>query len=104
MDGETAYDGDFQLDSLGTGGIVRVADVSAGILDPGRLQHQDAGARVYPLRVEDHRRARHGLAEPEIRRRRVTLRDARQHDRLAGANRSGIHPLVESRRRRVAVF
>lgn len=104
MDGEAAYDGDFQLDSLGTGGIVRVADVSAGVLDPGRLQHQDAGTRVYPLRVEDHRRARHGLAEPEVRRWRVALRDARQHDRLAGANRPGIHPLVEPRRRRVAVL
>jgi len=99
MDRETAYDSNFQLDSLGTGGIVRVADISAGVLDPGRLQHQDAGTCVYPLRVEDHCRARHGFAEPEIRRWRITLRDARQHDRLAGADRSGIHPLVESRRR-----
>lgn len=76
MDGEAAYDGDFQLHSLGAGGIVRVADVSAGVLDPGRLQHQHTGPRVDPLRVEDHRRARHGLAEPEIRGRRDTLRDA----------------------------
>lgn len=49
MDGEAAYDGDFQFDSLGTGGIVRVADVSTGVLDPGWLQHQDTGTRVYPL-------------------------------------------------------
>lgn len=66
MDGEATYDGDFQLDSLGAGGIVRVANVSAGIFDPGRLQNQHAIARVYPFRIEDYRRARHGLAKPEI--------------------------------------
>lgn len=104
MDGKAAYDGDFQLDSLGTGGVVRVADVSAGVLGPGRLQHQNAGTRVYPLRIEDHRCARDGFAEPEVRWWRVTLRDARQHDCLAGADRTRIHPLVESRRRRVSVF
>lgn len=37
MDGEAAYDGDFQYDPLGTSGIVRMADVSAGILDAGWL-------------------------------------------------------------------
>lgn len=98
MDGEAAYDGDFQYDPLGTSGIVRVADVSASVLDAGWLQHQDTSPRVYPLRVEDHRRARQRLAEPEIRWRRVTLRDAQQHDRLAGADRSGIRSFVESRR------
>lgn len=76
MDGKAAYDGDFQLHSLGASCIVRVADVSASVLDPGRLQHQHAGTRVDPLRVEDHRRPRHGLAEPEIRGWRDTLRDA----------------------------
>jgi len=37
MDGEAAHDGDFQYDSLRTGSIVRVADVSAGVLDTSRL-------------------------------------------------------------------
>lgn len=104
MDGEAADDGDFQFDPLGAGGVVRVADVSTGVLDPGRLQHQHAGARMDPLRVEDHRRARDGLAEPEVRGRRYALGDAGQHDRLAGANRPGIHSLVESRRRRIAML
>jgi len=77
MDREAAYDGDFQFNSLGTSGIVCMADISTGILDSGRLQHQNAGTCVYPLRVEDHRRARHGFAKPEVRRWRITLRDAR---------------------------
>lgn len=76
MNGKAAYDSNFQFHSLGTGSVVRVADVSAGVFDPCRLQHQHAGTRVYPLRLGDRRRTRDGLAEPEVRRGRDTLRDA----------------------------
>jgi len=105
MNGEAAYDGDLQFHSLGAGGVVRVADVSTGVLDPRRLQHQHAGTRVYPLRLGDRRRTRDGFAEPEVRRWRDTLRDARQDDRLAGArDRARAHPLVKSRWRWIAVL
>lgn len=64
VDGEAAYNGDFQFDHFGTGRIVGVAHVSSRVFRPRRLQHEDPCSRVDPFRIEDHRSPRHGLAKP----------------------------------------
>lgn len=100
MDGEAAYNGDFQFDHLGTGRIVGVAHVSPRVLRPRRLQHEDPRSRVDPLRIEDHRGPRHGLAEPQIHGWRNSLRDAGEDDRLPRPYRRWTHSFVEPRRNR----
>lgn len=115
MHRQIADDEDLELDPLRAGGVVGVADVTPGVLEPRLLNDEDARACVHALRADDELGAGvalvmmlavggGGLLEPEVLRRRDALADAGQDDRLAGLDRGRADALVETRRNWVTVL